>query len=184
MLRLKRSSPHAVALIQLLRNQLLHSLARASNDLLWTRRRLKHPPNRQCRLSLAILAQKGRVDNDAVKGALEGCGKLERLGEIVKDEFVGEDGEAVVVLEQGQLGLGLVGVGVTVQEVLELDEDGGGGDDGDGGGWSGAREELFGEEGGCFVGVLMIILVSVGSDVKNENVYKNPPRTDSHSNPQ
>lgn len=160
MLGLERGRPHAIALVQLLRHQLLHAFARARNDLLRPRG-LKHPPDRQRGLGLAVLAQKGRVDNDPVEGALQVGGELERLGEIVKDKLVGEDGETVVVLEKGQLGLGPAHArpGVRVEDVLELDKDGGGGDDGDGGGFGGAREELFGEEGGCFVRILVFVSV-------------------------
>ena len=159
MLGLERGRPDPVVLVQLLGNQRLHALARARNDL-WLSSpltlcvRLQHPPDRQRGLGLAVLAQERWVDNNPVESALEVGGQFERLGEVVKDEFVGEDGEAVVVFQQGQLGLGLGSVGFGVEDVLELDEDGGGGDDGDGGFRGGAGEELFGEEGGCFVGVL------------------------------
>ena len=56
---------------------------------------------------LAVLAQERRVDDDAVAGALELGRQLQRLGKVVVDKL-GEDGEAVVVLEEHHFGLGLV----------------------------------------------------------------------------
>jgi hypothetical protein len=56
---------------------------------------------------LAVLAQERRVDNNAVAGALELGRQLQRLGKVVVDKL-GEDGEAVVMLEEHHVGLGLV----------------------------------------------------------------------------
>lgn len=52
--------------------------------------------------SLAILAEKRRVANDAVKDAFEAAVQLQRLGEVVGDELF-ENGEAVVELEESDL---------------------------------------------------------------------------------
>jgi len=57
---------------------------------------------------VTVLAQEGGVDDDAVNGSLEVGREVEGLGKVVKDKL-GEDAEAVVVLEEDDiLGLRLV----------------------------------------------------------------------------